>query len=200
MKEEKLIQFVQWLPTKIKELENAKPEQIVELINQMGQTEDGINQLNELLQEFEKEQQTISMKLGGKFEYIKILRNGGCPSCKKTEIRKIQKGGNSDDLITSMLVSSLPNMNFIQRKTIGPNKYVHELSATREGLNNPTLARMIGVNPTTKQPDTTYVLLPSDPYADPIFTPLEGQAKRDFDSKIEELRNRANSKGIKIRK
>lgn len=96
MNEEKLVQFVQWLPTKIKELEGAKPEQIVEIINQMGQTKEGLTQLDSLLQQFEKELKTISMKNGGKFEYIKMLRNGGCPSCGRSKIEKAQSG--SSDL------------------------------------------------------------------------------------------------------
>lgn len=92
MNEKKLIQFVQWLPTKIKELEEAKPEQIVKLINKMGETKEGLSQLENLFQQFEKESKTISMKNGGKFEYIKMLKNGGCPSCNRQKIEKAENG------------------------------------------------------------------------------------------------------------
>ena len=99
-----------------------------------------------------------------------------------------------------MILEEIPNMNFIQRRQLGPNSYVHELSATREGLASPTLGRMIETNPATGQSDTTYVRFFMDPFTEPIFTNMTGNAKRQSDSKIEGLRDKANSKGAKIRK
>lgn len=208
MNEEKLIQFVQWLPTKIKELENVKPEQIVEVINQMGQTKEGLAQLDSLLQEFEKELNTISMKNGGKFEYIKMLRNGGCPSCNRSKIQKAQKGkelsnskeNTSTDYQSSLILDEVPNMNFIRRRDLGPNRYVHEMSATMDGLDNPTIARIIDTDPKTNQSDTTYVRLFLDPFTDSYYTMLQGKSKAVTDSKIEELLKRTNSKDQKTRR
>ena len=114
---------------------------------------------------------------------------------------KAQDGeNNTNDWFQSMILEEIPNMNFIQRRQLGPNSYVHELSATREGLASPTLGRMIETNPATGQSDTTYVRFFMDPFTEPIFTNMTGNAKKQADSKIEGLRDKANSKGAKIRK
>lgn len=114
---------------------------------------------------------------------------------------KAQSGeNNTNDWFQSMILEEIPNMNFIQRRQLGPNSYVHELSATREGLASPTLGRMIETNPNTGQSDTTYVRFFMDPSTEPIFTNMTGSAKKQADSKIEGLRDKANSKGAKIRK
>ena len=114
---------------------------------------------------------------------------------------KAQGGeNNTNDWFQSMILEEIPNMNFIQRRQLGPNSYVHELSATREGLASPTLGRMIETNPATRQSDTTYVRFFMDPFTEPIFTNMTGNAKKQADSKIEGLRDKANSKGAKIRK
>lgn len=114
---------------------------------------------------------------------------------------KAQSGeNNTNDWFQSMILEEIPNMNFIQRRQLGPNSYVHELSATREGLASPTLGRMIETNPNTGQSDTTYVRFFMDPFTEPIFTNMTGSAKKQADSKIEGLRDKANSKGAKIRK
>lgn len=90
MDEKTLMQFVQWLPTRVKELADATPDEIVEVINQLGQSEEGVAQLQSLFQEFEKESKSM-FKKGGKFDYIFMLRDGGCPSCEK-KVRRAQKG------------------------------------------------------------------------------------------------------------
>lgn len=114
---------------------------------------------------------------------------------------KAQSGeNNTNDWFQSTILEEIPNMNFIQRRQLGPNSYVHELSATREGLASPTLGRMIETNPATGQSDTTYVRFFMDPFTEPIFTNMTGSAKKQADSKIEGLRDKANSKGAKIRK
>ena len=114
---------------------------------------------------------------------------------------KAQSGeNNTNDWFQSMILEEIPNMNFIQRKQLGPNSYVHELSATREGLASPTLGRMIETNPNTGQSDTTYVRFFMDPFTEPVFTNMTGNAKKQADSKIEGLRDKANFKGAKIRK
>ena len=114
---------------------------------------------------------------------------------------KAQSGeNNTNDWFQSTILEEIPNMNFIQRRQLGPNSYVHELSATREGLASPTLGRMIETNPATGQSDTTYVRFFMDQFTEPIFTNMTGSAKKQADSKIEGLRDKANSKGAKIRK
>ena len=110
-----------------------------------------------------------------------------------------QKGTDTADWFQSMILDEIPNMNFIQRRQLGPNTYVHELAATREGLANPTLGRMIQTQP-NGQSDTTYVRFFVDPQTEPIFTNMTGNAKKQADAKFEGLRDKANSKGAKIRK
>lgn len=89
---EQLKKFIEWLPTKVKELEDKTPEQIAETINVLGQSKEGLKQLKGLFQEFKNEAKTTLFKNGGKLEYILYLKNGGCPSCNKPKITKAQDG------------------------------------------------------------------------------------------------------------
>lgn len=72
MKENDILQFIQWLPTKMKELKDKSPEEIVTTINKMAQSEEGVATLTQLMEEFKEEQQTKNslFKKGGKLDSL----------------------------------------------------------------------------------------------------------------------------------
>ena len=107
MNEEQLIEFINWLPTAVPEFQNASPEQIVQTLNQLYESEEGqatLSQLFTAFQESKNEPQSQMFKKGGKMAaFVNKYGNGGCVSCKKKEIlrggmvnkiaEKMQDGG-----------------------------------------------------------------------------------------------------------
>lgn len=109
MNEEQLIEFVNWLPTAVPEFQNASPDQIVQSLNQMAESEEGQQILSQLFTAFQESKQTGNsqmFKKGGKMAaFVNKYGNGGCVSCKKKEIlqggmvnkmaEKMQDGGDA---------------------------------------------------------------------------------------------------------
>lgn len=90
MNEEQLIEFVNWLPTAVPEFQNASPDQIVQSLNQMAESEEGQQILSQLFTAFQESKQAGNsqmFKKGGKMAaFVNKYGNGGCVSCKKKEI------------------------------------------------------------------------------------------------------------------
>lgn len=90
MNEEQLIEFVNWLPTAVPEFQNATPDQIVQSLNQMAESEEGQQMISQLFTAFQESKQAGNsqmFKKGGKMAaFVNKYGNGGCVSCKKKEI------------------------------------------------------------------------------------------------------------------
>lgn len=109
MNEEQLIEFVNWLPTAVPEFQNASPDQIVQSLNQMAESEEGQQMISQLVTAFQESKQAGNsqmFKKGGKMAaFVNKYGNGGCVSCKKKEIlrggmvnkmaEKMQDGGDA---------------------------------------------------------------------------------------------------------
>lgn len=94
MEQEELIQFVQWLPSKVAEFQDKTPEEIVGALNQMAQSEEGMNTISGLINQFKQEQSTGMFKKGGKINYlINMFRDGGSTKEKRQENKKTVKEG-----------------------------------------------------------------------------------------------------------
>lgn len=91
--QEKLMQFVTWLGENVPELKGKAPEQIVETVNKLSESEQGQQMLQGLIKEFESSM-TGMFKKGGKIDYLLCLKSGGsiqdCGCGKKIE--KSQNG------------------------------------------------------------------------------------------------------------
>lgn len=112
MNEEQLIEFVNWLPTAVPEFQNATPDQIVQSLNQMAESEEGQQMISQLFTAFQESKQAGNsqmFKKGGKMAaFVNKYGNGGCVSCKKKEIlrggmvnkiaEKMQDGGDAPKL------------------------------------------------------------------------------------------------------
>ena len=94
MNEEQLIEFVNWLPTAVPEFQNAQPEQIVQALNQMYESEEGQQMLSQLFtafQESKADAQSQMFKKGGKLnQLVEKAKKGKKMCCKKKEV--LQKG------------------------------------------------------------------------------------------------------------
>lgn len=94
--EELRVKFIQWLPTKHKEFANKNPQEIVDTLNKLAETEEGKNKVTEYLKEFTDEMnKTGVLKNGGKVGYINCLKRGGGVNCgcKKKEVKMHKNGG-----------------------------------------------------------------------------------------------------------
>lgn len=108
MNEEQLIEFVNWLPTAIPEFKDATPDQIVQALNQMSESDEGQQMLSQLINTFQQAKQSADsqmFKKGGKLAaFVSKYGKGGEMCCKKKAIlqggmvnkvaEKMQDGGN----------------------------------------------------------------------------------------------------------
>lgn len=118
MNEEQLIEFINWLPTAVPEFQNASPEQIVQTLNQLYESEEGqatLSQLFTAFQESKNEPQSQMFKKGGKLDQLtQKAKKGKKMCCKKKEIvqggmvnkiaEKMQNGG---EIVKRISASSL---------------------------------------------------------------------------------------------
>lgn len=120
MNEEQLIEFINWLPTAVPEFQDASPEQIVQTLNQLYESEEGqatLSQLFTAFQESKNEPQSQMFKKGGKLDQLtQKAKKGKKICCKKKEIvqggmvnkiaEKMQNGG---ELATGVSANTLKN-------------------------------------------------------------------------------------------
>ena len=90
MEQEELMQFVQWLPSKVEEFQNKTPEEIVGKLNELAQTEDGMNTISGLINQFKQEQSAGMFKQGGKLAYlVNKFKDGGSAKNERKENKKV---------------------------------------------------------------------------------------------------------------
>lgn len=77
MDKDQLLEFVQWLPTKVKAFERKTSEEIVEILNNMSKTAEGQKQIEGLITAFKQESAAITpekesemFRKGGKIDYL----------------------------------------------------------------------------------------------------------------------------------
>ena len=130
MNEEQLIEFINWLPTAVPEFKNAEPEQIVQALNQMYESEEGQQMLSQLFtafQESKADAQSQMFKKGGKLsQLVEKAKKGKKMCCKKKEIlkggmvnkitEKMQEGG---ELVTNTSANTLSNFGLIPKAQDG---------------------------------------------------------------------------------
>lgn len=124
MNEEQLIEFINWLPTAVPEFQDASPEQIVQTLNQLYESEEGqatLSQLFTAFQESKNEPQSQMFKKGGKLDQLtQKAKKGKKMCCKKKEIvqggmvNKIAEKMQNGDKMPSKSVNSIlfPGMNY----------------------------------------------------------------------------------------
>ena len=84
MNEQELVRFVKWLPSNINEFKDKTPEEVVTILNKMSQTEEGMNTISELINQFKQNSQMF--KKGGKLD---ILINKFKPGGKPKVVRQL---------------------------------------------------------------------------------------------------------------
>lgn len=107
MNEEQLIEFINWLSTAVPEFKNAEPEQIVQALNQMYESEERQQMLSQLFTAFQDSKadaQSQMFKKGGKLsQLVEKAKKGKKMCCRKKEVlqggmvnkvaEKMQEGG-----------------------------------------------------------------------------------------------------------
>ena len=90
MNEEQLIEFVNWLPSVVPEFKDATPDQIVQALNQMSESDEGQQTLSQLINTFQQAKQSANsqmFKKGGKLAaFVSKYGKGGEMCCKKKAI------------------------------------------------------------------------------------------------------------------
>lgn len=185
MNEEQLIQFVNWLPSVVPEFKNSSPEEIVQSLNQMAESEDGQQRLSQLFTAFQESQTSENSQLfkkGGKLAaFVSKYGKGGCVSCKKKEIlrggmvnkmtKKMEDGGknNLDKKLNEVLRTegdkisyrNVPEGVFSQESWKWKNLRRDALGTGRNPVGS--FSRVI-INSGTPKADTTYTFMPlTDP-------------------------------------
>lgn len=130
MNEEQLIEFVNWLPSVVPEFKNATPDQIVQALNQMSESDEGQQMLSQLINTFQQAKQSADsqmFKKGGKLAaFVSKYGKGGEMCCKKKAIlqggivnkisEKMQDGG---ELATLISTETLNNLGLIPKAQPG---------------------------------------------------------------------------------
>ena len=185
MNEEQLIEFVNWLPSVVPEFKDATPDQIVQALNQMSESDEGQQMLSQLINTFQQAKQSADsqmFKKGGKLAaFINKYGNGGCVSCKKKEIlrggmvnkmtEKMENGGKNrlDTKLNEVLRTegdkisyrNVPEGVFSQESWKWKNLRRDALGTGRNPVGS--FSRVI-INSGTPKADTTYTFMPlTDP-------------------------------------
>lgn len=130
MNEEQLIEFVNWLPSVVPEFKDATPDQIVQALNQMSESDEGQQMLSQLINTFQQAKQSADsqmFKKGGKLAaFVSKYGKGGEMCCKKKAIlqggmvnkisEKMQDGG---ELATLVSTETLNNLGLLQKAQDG---------------------------------------------------------------------------------
>lgn len=146
MNEQELAQFVEWLPSSVNEFKDKTPDEIVTMLNQMAQTEEGMNTISGLINQF-KQSSMGMFKSGGKLNYlINKFREGGESPRKSDKSRKEFHGINLFEY--------------------GPNKYRSSRGdvyrSLKDGTNQTVLPNGVGLRQITRNNTTTSELVSPD--------------------------------------
>ena len=185
MNEEQLIEFVNWLPSVVPEFKDATPDQIVQALNQMSESDEGQQMLSQLINTFQQAKQSADsqmFKKGGKLAaFVSKYGKGGEMCCKKKAIlqggmvnkvaEKMQDGGKTrlDKKLNEILRTegdkisyrNVPEGVFSQESWKWKNLRRDALGTGRNPVGS--FSRVI-INSGTPKADTTYTFMPlTDP-------------------------------------
>lgn len=75
LNKQELTTFVEWLPSNIEEFKDKNPEEVVMILNEMSQTDEGIDIISNLINQFKERNQMFEK--GGKLNFlVEKLKNG----------------------------------------------------------------------------------------------------------------------------
>ena len=166
MEQEELMQFVQWLPSKVEEFQNKTPEEIVGKLNELAQIEDGMNTISGLINQFKQEQSAGMFKQGGKLAYLvnKFKDGGSIPIEHHINPRNLgsffQEGGKTSQRKSDKARKEFHGVDLFE---YGPNKWVHNgaqvARSLKPGVNQTVLPNGVGLRQITRNNITTSELV-----------------------------------------
>lgn len=146
MNEQELAQFVEWLPSNIEEFKDKTPKEIVTTLNKMSQTEEGMNMISILIDQFKQSSQMF--KKGGKISSL---------------IDKFQNGGKSNQRSSDINRKDFHGVDLFE---YGPNRYKTSKGYLSRNLQNGTkqevLSNNVGLRQITRDNITTTELVSPD--------------------------------------
>lgn len=75
MEKQELAAFVEWLPSNVEEFKDKNPEEVVTMLNELSQTDEGVNVISNLINQFKERTQMFEQ--GGKLSFlVEKLKNG----------------------------------------------------------------------------------------------------------------------------
>lgn len=75
MEKQELAAFVEWLPSNVEEFKDKNPEEVVTMLNELSQTDEGVNVISNLINRFKERTQIFEQ--GGKLSFlVEKLKNG----------------------------------------------------------------------------------------------------------------------------
>lgn len=101
-----LAAFIDWLPKRVKEFQGMQPDAIVQALDGMSKTPEGQKQVQQLMEQFQQESQSVpSAKRGGKIQDF-ICKHGrggvaGC-GCEKPVEKHQQENGKGRGIIGAL--------------------------------------------------------------------------------------------------
>lgn len=154
MNEQELAQFIEWLPSNISEFKNKTPDEVVTILNKLAQTEEGMNEISDLINQFKQKQ---IFKFGGKlglnitkfqdggksgqrhsdfgikkFHGVDLFKYG--PNSNKTSTgyryRSLKPGTHQEVLPNGVGLRQITKDNIINTELVSPDKrdtlYIHD--------------------------------------------------------------------------
>lgn len=146
MEKQELAAFVEWLPSNVEEFKNKNPKEIVTILNEMSKTDEGINIISELINQFKETTQMF--KTGGKLDLL---------------VSKFKNGGESKQRASDMGRKKFHGIDLFQ---YGPNSYKtsvgYRARSLKPGVHQETLPNGVGLRQITRNNITTTELVSPD--------------------------------------
>lgn len=146
MEKENLYKFIEWLSLNIEDFKDKTPEEIVGVLNKKSSTEDGMDEISELINQFKNSSPLF--KNGGKVNYL---------------INKFKKGGKSAQRPSDSVVNEFHGVDLFE---YGPNKYKtsrgYLVRDLKPGVRSEILPNGVGLRQITNNNITTTELVSPD--------------------------------------
>lgn len=181
MNKQELAQFIEWLPSSVDEFKDKTPDEIVTALNKMAQTEEGMNTISGLINQFKQEQSAGMFKQGGKLAYlVNKFKDGGprsmsvnygnsatlgsIPVEHRINPRNLssffQEGGKTSQRKSDKARKEFHGVDLFE---YSPNKWVHNgaqvARSLKPGVNQTVLPNGVGLRQITRNNTTTSELV-----------------------------------------
>lgn len=163
MEKQELAAFVEWLPSNVEEFKDKNPEEVVTMLNELSQTDEGVNVISNLINQFKERTQMFEQ--GGKLNFlVEKFKKGGTTKKENKEI--IKEGRKSD------------KFNRVAYRNMKSALKEQNLGLTRLELKSAAMNNILGTNQDTPK---TSLKMENNPIVPKNFTALNTSIKKDIE-------------------